>query len=69
MVKKKFDGIIHDTKVKLDEGKEKAKGLIGKFEELEQLFIADKVATVEAIKDEKKKFLKAVDEIETEFKG
>jgi len=67
-VKKKFNLVIHESKFKLKEGKEKIDDVNAKFDELRVQLALGRTETVEAFKEQKKQLLLTLHELEVKIK-
>ncbi|MBD3638742.1 MAG: hypothetical protein HUJ25_15420 [Crocinitomicaceae bacterium] len=67
--KKKFKSFIHDTKVKMEKGKDSLGDLHQKFDELKVQLALGKAETLESFQEQKKKILNSLREIESKIKS
>jgi hypothetical protein len=67
-IKKKFNLFLHDSKLKINEGKEKMDDIHTKFDELRVQLSLGKAQSIEAFKEQKKKILLTLHDIEVKIK-
>jgi len=66
--RKKFQGYIHDAKVRIEETKSSAKEIKPLLEALQVQFALGKAETKEVLEEQRKKFAKMLSELENYFK-
>jgi hypothetical protein len=67
-LKKKFNLFLHDSKTKVNTGKEKVETIHAKFDELKVQLALGKAETTEKFKAQKKQILQTLHELEVEIK-
>lgn len=67
-LKKKFNLFLHDSKTKVNTGKEKVETIHAKFDELKVQMALGKAETTEKFKAQKKQILQTLHELEVEIK-
>jgi len=67
-IKKKFNVYLHESKYKINVGKEKIDTIHTKFDELRVQLALGKAETVEAFKEQKKQLLSTLHELEVKIK-
>ena len=67
-LKKKFNLFLHDSKTKVNTGKEKVENIHTKFDELRVQLALGKAETAESFKLQKKQILQTLHELEVEIK-
>ena len=68
-IKKKFNLFLHDSKLKINEGKEKMDDIHTKFDELRVQLSLGKAQSIEVFKAQKKKILLTLHEVEVKIKS